>query len=86
MSDGFLNFHACPEKVSTMDEVSKDLDIFFWNEVYFMPEGKSFETLTDEERHEVRQRYRFDPYRPGVYHGNEYNGAIVLGRTRSGVI
>ena len=39
----------------------------------------------DEERYELRQKYRFDPYRPGYYHGIREIGAIVLGRTRSGV-
>ena len=84
MSDELLDFHGC-EKVSTMDETSKDLDIFFWTENYFLPEGKTFNDLDDIEKEELRQQYRFDPYRPGVYHGNEYVGGVVIGRTRSGV-
>jgi len=84
-NEDFMAFHPCPAKVNTMDNVSKDLDIHFWTENYFLPEGKTFDELTDQETHELRQQYRFDPYRPGVYYGNEYQGAVVLGRTRSGV-
>lgn len=84
-----LPFHASPPTVSTGDEVSKDMDIFFWNEAYFLPEGKGFDNLTDEEKHAVRTCYRFDPYRPGInyggHFGGRYIGGIVFGRTRSGI-
>ena len=68
-----------------MDEVSEDNDIFFWIENHFLPEGKTFDDLTDTEKEELRQKYRFDPYRPGIYKGIRYMAPIILGRTRSGV-
>lgn len=79
MSDDFLAFHPCEPKVNTMDDISKDADLFFWNENYFLPEGKTFSDLTDEEENELRQKYRFNPYRPGYYRGEREIGAIVFG-------
>ena len=32
-----------------------------------MPAGKTFDDLTQEEEHELRQKYRFDPLYPGLY-------------------
>jgi len=50
-------------------DVPKELDIFYRNESFFLPEGKTFDDLTELERKELRRRYRFDPLRPGIYQG-----------------
>jgi len=55
--------------VETNDEIPKDMDVFQRSEAQFLPEGKSFEDLTKEELKELRRRYRFDYYKPGVYQG-----------------
>ncbi len=58
-------FDRDTESVSN-DDVPDELDIFFRNESYFLPEGKTFKDLTPEEQKIVRDRYRFDPMRPGM--------------------
>ena len=32
-----------------------------------LPEGKTFESLTDEEKKKLMMKYRFSGYRPGAY-------------------
>ncbi len=48
-------------------DVPDELDIFFRSESYFLPDGKEFKDLTPEEQKIVRDRYRFDCLRPGMY-------------------
>lgn len=48
-------------------EVPKELDIFFRDESYFYPKGKQLEDLTEEEKKKVRDKYRFDYFKPGIY-------------------
>ena len=47
--------------------IPKEMDIFYRTESEFLPEGKTFESLTPEERKSLKNRYRFDPLRPGMY-------------------
>ena len=47
--------------------VPKELDILFYVEESFMPEGKTLDQLTDEEKAEMKRKYRFDPMKPGRY-------------------
>ena len=49
--------------------IPDELDIFFRDESYFLPEGKTFDDLTDEELAHLRNQYRFSALRPGVYQG-----------------
>jgi len=49
--------------------VPGEMNIFMKTESYFLPEGKTWEDLTHEERKELQNKYRFSPYRPGVYQG-----------------
>ena len=56
-------------KIDTYDSVPKEFNIFFRSENQFLPEGKTFDDLTEEEKKDVQNKYRFDPYRPGVYQG-----------------
>lgn len=56
--------------VSPNQDIPKDqLDIFFRDESEFLPEGKTWADLTEEEKALVKARYRFDPMRPGMYQG-----------------
>lgn len=55
------------EGVTTNAEIPKDLDIFYRVESQFLPPGKTFKNLTPEEQETVRNKYRFDPYKPGIY-------------------
>lgn len=55
--------------VSSGDEIPKDLDIFYRAESSFLPPGKKFSDLTEQEITEIKNRYRFDPLRPGIYQG-----------------
>jgi hypothetical protein len=55
------------DKVIKAGDVPKEFDIFKRDESTFLPEGKTFADLTPEEEEVLRQRYRFDFYRPGIY-------------------
>jgi len=57
------------DAVDTYDDVSKDMDVFQRSEEQFLPEGKTFEDLTDEELAQLKRQYRFDYYKPGIYQG-----------------
>lgn len=48
-------------------DVPKELDIFFRSESYFLPKGKILEDLTKEELDKLKNQYRFDPMKPGIY-------------------
>lgn len=63
--------------ITNGQDIPKELDIFFRSESAFLPEGKTFETLTKEEREELRSRYRFDPFRPGLYQGITGMGDMI---------
>ena len=53
--------------VATNAEIPKELDIFYRTLDDFLPPGKTFKELTKEEKEVVASRYRFDPYKPGMY-------------------
>lgn len=57
------------EAVFNPQWIPYELDIFYRSEASFLPEGKTFEDLTDEERKKVQNQYRFSPLRPGIYQG-----------------
>ena len=50
-------------------EIPDEMNIFFRDIDSFIPEGKTFDELTDDEKSKVQNRYRFDPLRPGIYQG-----------------
>ncbi len=56
-----------PKPQDTNQDIPKELDIFYRAADQFLPEGKTWEDLTDIEREEVRSKFRFDPYKPGMY-------------------
>ena len=53
--------------VKFSSEVPKELDIFFRMEPTFFPKGKQLEDMSDEEKKVSKNKYRFDPYKPGIY-------------------
>ena len=48
-------------------QVSLQIKIFFRDESYFLPEGKTWDDLTPQEYLKARSQYRFDCLRPGQY-------------------
>jgi hypothetical protein len=65
-----LPFASTPPKqnvVYNVEEVPKELDIFFKSEASFLPEGKDFKDLTPEEEKLLQSQYRFSPLKPGMY-------------------
>jgi len=54
------------EPVELNDEIPKELEIFYQAEKEFLPEGKDFEDLTEEELETLKNRYRFAALKPGV--------------------
>lgn len=55
--------------VANNQDLPKDEDIFYRDESEFLPEGKTFDTLTEKELKELKNKYRFDYLRPGCYQG-----------------
>lgn len=45
----------------------KSLDIYYSSEASFLPPGRSWSSLTNEEKRLLEARYRFGPLRPGLY-------------------
>ena len=65
--------------------ISKDMDLFRRGESDFLPDNKTFEELTDQEKQDLRNKYRFSAWRPGLYSGIRWRDNLVFGRARSGV-
>jgi hypothetical protein len=64
--------------VSPNQDIPKDeMDIFYRTETAFLPEGKTWDDLTDVEKAEIRAKYRFDPLRPGTYQGITGFGKMI---------
>lgn len=55
------------EPIPNGQDVPKEGDIFFRDENDFLPPGKTFDTLTEQEKKDLRNKYRFSPMRPGEY-------------------
>lgn len=52
------------------EEIPKDeMEIYYKDESEFLPPGKKMEELTQEERNELQNKYRFSPLRPSTYQG-----------------
>lgn len=64
--------------VSPNQDIPKDeMDVFFRSESSFLPEGKTWDELTEEEIAAIKSRYRFDPMRPGTYQGITGLGKMI---------
>jgi len=46
-----------------------ELDVFFRSFSSFLPEGRTYESLSDKEKVSISNQYRFSPLRPGMYQG-----------------
>ena len=57
------------EAVFMVSMVPDAMNIFMRTESSFLPEGKTWDDLTYEERKELQNKYRFSPFRPGMYQG-----------------
>lgn len=56
--------------VDTYQETPRDeMNVFFRNERAFLPPGKDFSDLTNEELAVVSNKYRWDVFLPGCYQG-----------------
>lgn len=64
-TSSITTFNADSTAVSN-DDVPDELNIFFRNEAFFLPDGKTWDDLSDGEKKIARDRYRFDPMRPGM--------------------
>lgn len=58
-------------------DLPKDLDIFYKSEQDFLPPGKTFRDLTEEEMKVLQSQYRFSPYRPGQYQNVTAFGVMI---------
>jgi len=64
------NFQRGPDnapKVDTYSEIPKEMDVFQQSEASFLPEGKTFEDLSEKELARLRAKYRFRYFKPGKY-------------------
>lgn len=65
-----LPFSPSPPALETIHNgPPKEFDIFYSSEADFLPEGKSFDSLTKEEIKRLKDQYRFAPEKPGQYQG-----------------
>ena len=66
-----IRYDGDPEEnaVFNPEWIPYELDIFYRSEGSFLPEGKTFKDLTKEELKQLKNQYRFSPFRPGIYQG-----------------
>jgi len=57
------------DKVFNPEVIPDEEEIYWRDERYWLPEGKDFKDLTEEEKILLKNKFRFDPLRPGVYQG-----------------
>lgn len=59
-----------PEQQSdhfNLSDVPKEMDVYWRPFSHFLPNGVDFDSLTEEEKKMVKDRYRFAFLRPGKY-------------------
>ena len=61
--------------IPIVNNVPKEMDVFYQTEATFLPEGKTFAQLTKEESDLVRTKYRFAYMVPGLYQQITWRGA-----------
>jgi len=52
---------------NNQDIATNSLEIFYKSLAEFLPAGKTMNDLTEEEKAEVMNKYRFSPLRPSKY-------------------
>ena len=55
--------------IYNVQDIPKEMDIFFNSEEDFLPPGKTLKDLTPDELRLLKSQYRFSPFKPGVYQG-----------------
>ena len=65
------------QPIDNNQNIPKEMDIFFRDITAFLPDGKTFNDLTAEEKEKVKNQYRFDPFKPGIYQGITGKGRIM---------
>ena len=55
--------------VPNNQDLPKEMDVFYRALSDFLPPGKTFNDLTEQEKQEVMNKYRFSYLRPGIYQG-----------------
>jgi hypothetical protein len=77
LSKQFQKQSSSQNTVDTGAEIPKELDIFYRQESAFLPEGKTFKDLTDDELKKLKAQYRFDHFVPGIYQGITGVGKMI---------
>ena len=68
--DDFISLTPQQQEAVFNPEVIPDEEEIYWrDERYWLPEGKDFDDLTEAELIDLKNKYRFDPLRPGKYQG-----------------
>ena len=66
-----------PNAIDIPSNVPKELAVYCRTEEQFLPLGKTWSDLTPEEMELAKKRYRFDPFKPGIYQGiTGYGGSF----------
>jgi hypothetical protein len=59
---------STPDIVQNNQDIpTGEMEIFYKTEAEFLPEGKTFADLTEDELNALRAKYRFSPMRPSSY-------------------
>ena len=80
-----LTFRGSVDELPSYDQEGEGAFLpFLRTESDFLPDGKHFEDLSQDEKDALRDSYRFDPYRPGLKQGitnigNRYAKLIFAG-------
>ena len=71
MSNLFKMVDLTPQQQAVFNPqvIPDEMEIYWRDEKDFLPEGKTFSDLTEEELKALKNKYRFSPLRPGVYQG-----------------
>ena len=68
--EDFTSYTSQQQEAVFNPQVIPDSEDIYWrDERYFLPEGKDFKDLTEEEKKLLKNKFRFSPLRPGKYQG-----------------
>ena len=65
--DHALTANGPDAPIYNIEDVPKEMDIYYRGEGQFLPAGKTWDDLTPEEMKLARDQYRFSPLKPGLY-------------------
>ena len=73
-----LENQSCDSKVDNYADIPKgEMDIFYKEFNQFIPVGKQWDDLTNEEKEIVKNKYRFSPLIPSTYQGITGLGKMI---------